>query len=323
MFCKKTLVREVKEVSRAVKQNRINRYMAYFNENTVIWLDGQFLKATEAKGDLYSQTLHYGYGAFEGIRAYRTESGETRIFKSREHYERLRRSCELLYLPFAWDLDELTDITYKVLKANDLKDAYIRPLVYCPPNMTLVKAKKTHLMICVWDWGAYLGEKLLNITVSPYCRPHPRSTKVEAKACGHYVNSILATTEARDKGFDEALLLDCDGFLAEGSGANLFFEKDGVLYTPQLGNILPGITRDTVLEICAEHGIPVEQGRYKPELLLDADGAFFCGTGAEVVGIQTVDGYHMRNKWENTHGAAIRKAYLGRVREVGVMSYGL
>lgn len=292
----------------------------YYNERTIVWQDGQFYKATELSADLYGQTLHYGYGAFEGIRAYETEHG-TRIFKSAEHYERLRSSCALLGLPFTWDIDELTAVTYELLEQNGLRNAYIRPLVYCDPNMSLNHPKGVHLFMAVWDWGAYLGEKLLRIGLSPYCRPHPKSTHVEAKACGHYINSILACTEARGRGYDEALLLDCEGFLAEGPGANLFFEKDGVLYTPQLGNILPGITRDTVLELCEELEIPCEEGLYPPERLKEADSAFFCGTGAEVIGIQSVDDYLFPLAWENSLGAKIRAAYLNLVREKTMVIY--
>lgn len=288
--------------------------MAYYKQDTTIWLDGRFYKAGEVQADLYGQTLHYGYGAFEGIRSYDTAKG-ARIFKSREHYERLQRSCALLGIPFNWDIDALTATTYELLERNNLRDAYIRPLVFCDPNMTLIRPKGVHIFIAVWDWGAYLGEKLLRITLSPFCRPHPKSTFVEAKACGHYINSILAGNEARDRGFDEALLLDCDGYLAEGPGANLFFEKDGTLYTPQLGNILPGVTRATVIELCQDLDIPVKEGLFRPELLQQADSAFFCGTGAEIVGIRQIDDYTFPKPWEESIGAALREAYLNLVRE--------
>ena len=171
----------------------------YFNNETVLYLDGKFVKATESTTDLYGQTLHYGYGAFEGIRSYETEHG-TKVFKAEEHYERLKKSCELVKIPFDYTVQELVEATYELLEKNNLKNAYIRPLVYCAPNMSLTKPTSVSLMIAVWDWGAYLGEKLLRLTVSSYCRPHPKSIHIEAKICGHYVNSILATTEAKDKG---------------------------------------------------------------------------------------------------------------------------
>ena len=153
------------------------------------------------------------------------------------------------------------------------------------------------------------------MTVSSYCRPHPRSIKIEAKVCGHYVNSILATTEAKDKGFDEALLLDSDGYLAEGPGANLFFEKEGVLYTPQLGNILPGITRATVLELAEKLGIEVVQGLFQPETLWNADSAFYCGTAAEVIGIESVDDKKFPKDWNDSLGKKIQEEYSQLVRE--------
>lgn len=286
----------------------------YYNDNTLIYLNGEFVKANEASTDLYSQTLHYGYGVFEGIRAYATEDG-TQVFKSHEHYERLKRSAELIQIPFEYDVQALIDATDELLRRNKLTDAYVRPLVFCDPNMTLARPNNVSIMICAWEWGAYLGEKQLRLTVSSYCRPHPRSIKIEAKVCGHYVNSILATNEAKDKGYDEALLLDSDGFLAEGPGANLFFEKDGVLFTPQLGNILPGITRATVLELAQELGMEVQQGLFKPNELFEADSAFYCGTAAEVIGIASVDETVFPKAWKDSLGRKLQDAYSKRVRE--------
>lgn len=286
----------------------------YFNEQTIILLNGNFVKAEESKTDLYSQTLHYGYGVFEGIRAYNTPSG-VRIFKAKEHYERLKKSCELINIPFNYSIDELIEQTYKLLEINNFKDAYIRPLIFCSPNMSLTKPTGVSLMICAWEWGAYLGENLLNLCISSYCRPHPRSTKIEAKVCGHYVNSILATSEAKFKGFDEALLLDSDGFLAEGPGSNLFFEKNGKLYTPKKGNILPGITRATVFELCQKLDIPLEEGSYLTEDLLKADSAFLCGTAAEIVGINSVAYKTFPLNWEKSLGKKLQTAYKNLVLE--------
>ncbi len=286
----------------------------YYNENTVLYNNGKFLKASEATSDLYGQTLHYGYGAFEGIRSYETGSGP-RIFKAREHYERLKRSCELIHIPFEYSVKELEEISYEVLLRNNLSDAYLRPLVYCDPNMSLNKPTKVNLMICAWKWGNYLGNKLLRVCISSYQRPNPKSVKVEAKACGHYVNSILATVEAKEKGYDEGLLLDMSGNVAEGPGANFFCEKNGKLFTPPLGNILPGITRATVLEICDELNIPYEVRHLHPAELLTMDGAFFCGTAAEIIGIESVNDVPFRERWEETFGARIQKYYSVLVRE--------
>jgi branched-chain amino acid aminotransferase len=285
----------------------------YYNNNTILFLDGKFTKANESLTDLYGQTMHYGYGVFEGIRAYATGNG-TSIFKAKEHYERLKKSCELVNIPFDYSTRELTDATYEVLKRNHFEDAYIRPLVFCDANMSLTRPNNVSLMICAWEWGAYLGDKHLKLCISSYCRPHPRSIQINAKVCGHYVNSILATSEAKEKGYDEALLLDCDGYLAEGPGANLFFEKDKILFTPQLGNILPGITRATVLELAAKLGIKITEGLYLPEDFFNADSAFYCGTAAEVIGIESVDGRTFRLDWKDSLGKKLQEAYAQLVR---------
>ena len=181
--------------------------------------------------------------------------------------------------------------------------------------MSLTKPNEVNIMIGAWEWGALLGDKMLNLMISSFCRPHPRSLKVEAKACGHYVNSILATNEARTAGYDEALLLDHNGFLAEGPGANLFFEKNRKLFTPQSGNILPGITRATVIEIAAELGIKVTEGLFKPEELLAAEGAFYCGTAAEIAPIGSVNKKVFKKEWKDSLGLQIQEAYQYRVLE--------
>jgi len=286
----------------------------YYTENSIIFHNGKFVKAPTAVNDLYGQTLHYGYGVFEGIRSYQTTKG-VRVFKANEHYERLKRSCDLINIPFGYNIDELVEVTYELLAKNKFGNAYIRPRVYCDPNMSLTRPNKVSLMICAWEWGAYLGDKLLRVMISSYCRPHPKSTNIEAKACGHYINSILASTEAKDQGFDEALLLDCKGYLAEGPGANLFFERFGMLFTPKKGHILPGITRSTVMEICRELGIEVREGAYKLPDLQHADSAFFCGTAAEVVGLQSINNVAFVKPWESSLSKVVQEAYKLRVTE--------
>ncbi len=284
----------------------------YYNTDTVLFLDGQYRKATESSADLYGQTLHYGYGAFEGIRAYQTADG-VRIFKGQEHYDRLINSCNAVNIPLSYTTDELMAISYEVLSRNGFGNAYLRPLVFCSPNMSLSRPNKVHVLICAWEWGAYLGDKLLHLKTSSYCRPHPKSTRIEAKICGHYVNSILATTEAKDAGYDESLLLDSEGFLAEGPGANLFFQRGDKLYTPQLGNILPGITRATVLELCEELNIEVAQGSYLPADLHTADSAFYCGTAAEIIGIASIDNHKLKLEWKDSLGHVLQQAYKHKV----------
>jgi branched-chain amino acid aminotransferase len=288
--------------------------MQYFNSNTILYLNGRFEKAADANADLYGQSLHYGYAVFEGIRAYGTHNG-TRIFKAREHFERLKRSAELVHIPFTWDINKLIKQTYRLLEINNLKDAYIRPLIYCPPAMSLVAAKEASIMICVWDWDAYLGHKLLKVSISSFERPNPKSTPIEAKVSGNYVNSILATTEAKSKGFDEALLLDMYGNIAEAPGANIFIEKNGRLYTPPLGNILPGITRATVIELCHILDIEIIEKHLSVKDLKHADSAFFCGTATEIAGIASVDEYTFPLKWTESVGATIQRTYRSLVLE--------
>jgi branched-chain amino acid aminotransferase len=287
----------------------------YYDESTVIYLNGAIVKAAEAKMDFYSQTFHYGYGAFEGIRSYRTASGSTKIFKEVEHYERLRNSSKALNLPFTWNLEELTRATYEVLRLNQLQDAYIRPVVYAPANMSFNPNSESFIVIETWQMQPFLGEKLLKVMTSSFERPNPKGFKIQAKATGHYVNSIMASQEAKSKGFDEALLNDMNGFIAEGPGANVFFEKQGVLYTPQLGNILPGITRATVIEIGEAMDLPVVEKQVRTADILGADSAFFCGTAAEVIGMESLDQVPFSKKWSDSLGIQIQKAYKNLVIE--------
>ena len=288
--------------------------MEYYDSNTVLYLNGEFIKAAEAKTDLYGQSLHYGYAVFEGIRAYNTHNG-TRVFKAKEHYDRLQRSAELMHIPFPFDKDELIKQTYKLLEQNNLKDAYIRPLVYCAPNMSLVPATDVSILICAWDWAAYLGNTLQKVCISSYQRPNPKSTHVEAKASGHYVNSILATAEAKSKGFDEAILLDMNNNIAEASGANVFIEKKGKLYTPSLGCILPGITRATVIQLCKTLDIECIEKNLSTEDLRTADSAFLCGTAAEIAGIASVDEVTFPTAWTDSLGATLQRTYKALVLE--------
>jgi branched-chain amino acid aminotransferase len=288
---------------------------SYYNENTVIYLDGTFVKANDAKIDLYSQSLHYGYAVFEGIRSYKTVSGETKIFKAAEHFLRLKHSADALNIPYMYSSEELIAATYEVLKRNNLQDAYIRPLVYAPANMSFNKNTESHITIQVWEMAPFLGDKLLRIMTSSFQRPNPKGFKITAKAAGHYVNSILASQEAKANGFDEALLTDMNGFVAEGPGANVFFEKDGKLFTPSTGNILPGITRATVLEICNELHIPVEEKLFTTAELKEADAAFFCGTAAEVIGWEGLDDLKFKKDWNGSLCKKIQEAYKNRVIE--------
>lgn len=284
----------------------------YFNENSVVFLDGAFVKPNTANVGLYNQTMHYGNGVFEGIRAYDTEDG-VRIFKAKEHYDRLQYSAKVMGIKLPYTSEELEQITYRLLERNGLKDAYIRPLVYMGDNMTLLTNDDVHVVIMVWEWGKYLGDNMLKVMLSSYQRPNPKACHVEAKVVGHYTNSILATNEAKQKGFDEALLTDMNGFVAEGPGANFFIEKNGELVTAPLGNILAGITRATVLELADELEIKVEKRLFTPEEIYEADAAFFCGTAAEVVGIKQFNDHLFSMDWEDTNSSLIQRKYKRRV----------
>lgn len=288
--------------------------MHYYNNNTIIYLNGSFVKAKDSVIDLYGQTLHYGYGAFEGIRAYKTHNN-TRIFKAEKHYTRLKQSCELINIPYLWDNEQLIKATYELLNMNGYKNAYIRPLVFCGKNMSLGRPTEVSIMICAWEWEAYLGNNLLRVCISSFQQPNPKSIKVGAKTTGYYINSILASTEAKALGFDEALLLDMNENVAEAPGANFFLEKDGCLYTPPEGNILPGITRATVFEIGEILGIEVIEKHLNLKDIEKADSAFLCGTATEIVGIKSINEKIFETQWHETLGSTIQRTYKNLVLE--------
>jgi branched-chain amino acid aminotransferase len=284
----------------------------YYNEDTILYLNGSFVEAADAKSGLYDQSLHYGYAVFEGIKSYKTHNG-TQIFKAAEHYERLKYSAESVFIPYTYNTQHLIDVSYELLAKNNLENAYIRPLVFCPPHMGLQKADASGIMIAVWEWGTYLGNNLLRVMTSSYQRPNPKGFKIHAKVSGHYVNSILACQEAKDHGYDEALLLDASEYVAEGPGANVFYEKNGKLFTPPAINILPGITRATVIEICNELAIPVEEKFFTIDELKKADTAFFCGTAAEVIGWESLDDVKFSKPWDGSVSKEIQDAYRCKV----------
>jgi branched-chain amino acid aminotransferase len=287
---------------------------SYYNENTVLFLNGAFVKAADAKMDFYSQSLHYGYSVFEGIRSYKTEDGTTKIFKATEHFDRFKASAEAINLPYTYNTQDLIEQTYKLLELNNLGDAYIRPVVYAPANMSFTQNTESFIFIQAWEMGPFLGDKRIRVMTSSFQRPNPKGFKIHAKAAGHYVNSIMASQEAKAAGYDEALLLDMHDHVAEAPGANVFFEKDGTLYTPGLGNILPGITRATVLELCATHAISVVETSFGIDAIKGSDAAFFCGTAAEVIGLESIDDIPFTKNWDDTASKKIQSAYQKLVR---------
>ncbi|RLJ17040.1 branched chain amino acid aminotransferase [bacterium endosymbiont of Escarpia laminata] len=260
----------------------------------VIWLDGEMVPWREAKIHVLTHTLHYGMGVFEGVRAYHAEQG-TSIFRLQEHTDRLFNSAHILGMPMPFDHDTLNEAQRAVVRENNLDSAYLRPMCFYGSEGMGLRADnlKTHVMVAAWEWGAYLGDDGINkgirIRVSSFTRHHVNATMCRAKANGNYMNSMMALQEALHDGYDEALLLDVNGFVMEGSGENIFIVRDGVIYTPDLTSALDGITRRTVMSLAQELDIPVVEKRITRDEVYIADEAFFTGTAAEVTPIREVD----------------------------------
>lgn len=262
-----------------------------------IWLDGRFLDWPETKTHLLTHSLHYGGAVFEGIRAYKTQKG-TAVFRLPEHIERFFYSASVLEMKIPFSRGEIKKAVLKTIKINNLEGCYIRPIaLFGYGKMGLnPKGAPVNVAIAAWPWGAYLGQKeTVKVKISKYIRIHPQSCPMEVKISGYYVNSILATLEAEKAGFDEALLLDYQGYVAEGPGENIFMVRDNKLYTPPLGTILPGITRASIIEIAKDLGISVEEKRITPQELKSANEVFFTGTAVEICPIGQIDDVLINN----------------------------
>lgn len=259
-----------------------------------IWLDGKLVPWRDANIHVLTHTLHYGMGVFEGLRAYKTNNGAS-IFRLEDHTRRLVNSAKILDIDIPYDFQTLNDAQKEVVRVNDLESGYIRPMLFYGSEGMGLRADNlnVHCMIAAWEWGTYLGEqaieKGIRVKTSSYTRHHVNINMCKAKANGSYMNSMLALNEALSGGFDEALLLDNEGYVAEGSGENIFIVRDGVLYTPELTSCLEGITRDTIFNFCAEIGLSVREKRITRDEVYIADEAFFTGTAAEVTPIREVD----------------------------------
>ncbi|OZB75329.1 MAG: branched chain amino acid aminotransferase [Thiomonas sp. 14-64-326] len=261
-----------------------------------IWMDGQLVEWRDAKVHVLTHTLHYGCGAFEGVRAYKTNQG-TAIFRLRDHTERLFNSAKILRMEIPFTIEQAMQAQIDVVKANGFDSCYIRPLTWIGDKKLGVspRGNTIHLMIAAWPWGAYLGEEGLKrgirVKTSSYTRHHVNITMCNAKAVSNYTNSILANLEVTGDGYDEALLLDPQGFVSEGAGENIFVVREGVLYTPDLSSgALNGITRKTVFAICEDLGLTIKEKRITRDEVYIADEAFFTGTAAEVTPIRELDG---------------------------------
>lgn len=261
----------------------------------LIWLDGELVDWREAKVHVLTHTLHYGMGVFEGVRAYQTEQGAA-IFRLQEHTDRLFNSAHILNMKIPYSKEEINEAHRAAVRENKLDSAYIRPMAFYGSEGMGLRADnlKVHVMVAAWEWPAYMGEEAktqgIKIRTSSFTRHHVNITMCKAKANGNYMNSMLALREALDSGCEEALLLDSEGYVAEGSGENFFMLKDGIMYTPELTSCLDGITRRTIMEMARSLGIEVREKRITRDEVYIADEAFFTGTAAEVLPIRILDG---------------------------------
>ncbi len=269
--------------------------MNFADRDGLIWFDGEMVDWRDAKVHVLTHTLHYGMGVFEGVRAYHADAG-TAIFRLQAHTDRLFRSAKIMQMDIPFSKDEINAAQLAAVRENGLDSAYLRPMVFYGSEGMGLRADnlKTHVIVAAWSWGAYLGkdalEQGIRIRTSSFARHHVNVAMCKAKANGNYINSMLALSDALRDGYDEALLLDVDGFVAEGSGENFFMVYDGVIYTPELTSALDGITRATVIELAREAGYEVREKRITRDEVYVADEAFFTGTAAEVTPIRELDG---------------------------------
>lgn len=260
-----------------------------------IWMDGKFIPWDEANIHVLTHTLHYGLGVFEGVRCYASADGRSAIFRLKEHTDRLFESAHISQIDIPFTREEISEATLEVLRVNNLKEAYIRPIVFVGDGEMgiYVKDYNVRVAIAAWPWGAYLGEegieKGIRVKISSFTRQHVNISMTKAKVCGNYVNSIMAKREAILAGYNEALLLDNEGYVSEGSGENIFIAKGGVVKTTPCTTVLSGITRDTVMKILQDEGITVKEERFTRDELYTAEEAFFTGTAAEITPIREVD----------------------------------
>src|SRR5512147_706592 len=259
-----------------------------------IWVDGKLVPWDDAKVHVLTHTLHYGTGVFEGIRCYKADSGPA-VFRLTEHVDRLFDSAHILQMEMPFTREQVADAILETIRVNKIDACYIRPLAFLGYGAMGVfpKENPVNVIIAVWPWGSYLGDEGMKngirVKISSYCRPHINATMVRAKAVANYANSLLAKREALNDGYDEAVLLDTDGYVAEGSGENVFIVRKGVIKTPPLTSILEGVTRDTIMQLAIEHGIRLVEERFTRDEFYVADEAFFTGTAAEITPIREVD----------------------------------
>jgi branched-chain amino acid aminotransferase len=274
--------------------------MSMADRDGLIWFDGEMVPWRDAKIHVLTHTLHYGMGCFEGVRAYQTDQGPS-IFKLKEHTDRLFRSAHILQMKIPYSKDVLNEAHRQIIRENNLKEAYMRPMVFYGSEGMGLRADnlKVHVIVAAWEWPSYMSpelrEKGIKVRTSSYTRHHVNISMCKAKANGHYINSMLALNEALACGCDEALLLDNEGYVAEGSGENIFLVRDGKLYTPELTSCLDGITRKSIFSFAEELGVEVVEKRITRDEVYIADEAFFTGTAAEVMPIRELDSRQIGN----------------------------
>ncbi|WP_331344749.1 branched-chain amino acid transaminase [Cellvibrio sp. UBA7661] len=270
--------------------------MSFADRDGVIWLDGELIPWRDAKVHVLTHTLHYGMGVFEGVRAYKSDSLGTSIFRLQEHTDRLFRSAHIMRMKMPYTKDVVNEAHKMVVRENGLEEAYLRPMAFYGSEGMGLRADnlKVHIMVAAWHWPSYMSPEArdlgIRIRTSSYTRHHVNISMCKAKANGHYINSLLALQEALDSGCEEALLLDNEGYVAEGSGENFFLVRDGIIYTPELTSCLDGITRNTIFHLAADCGYTIKEKRITRDEVYVADEAFFTGTAAEVLPIRELDG---------------------------------
>lgn len=292
--------------------------MSMADRDGVIWYDGELVQWRDATTHVLTHTLHYGMGVFEGVRAYDTPQG-TAIFRLQAHTDRLFDSAHIMNMQIPYSRDEINEATRAAVRENNLESAYIRPMVFYGSEGMGLRASglKVHVIIAAWSWGAYMGEEALQqgikVRTSSFTRHHVNISMTRAKSNGAYINSMLALQEAISGGADEAMMLDPEGYVAEGSGENIFIIKDGVIYTPEVTACLNGITRNTILTLAAEHGLKLVEKRITRDEVYIADEAFFTGTAAEVTPIREVDGRKIGAGRRGPVTEKLQKAYFDLV----------
>jgi branched-chain amino acid aminotransferase len=294
--------------------------MTFADRDGLIWMDGEMIPWRDAKVHVLTHTLHYGLGVFEGVRAYRTPDRGTCIFRLEEHTNRLFNSAKILGMKMPFDRATINEAQRAVVRENGLEEAYLRPLCFYGSEAMGLRADnlETHVMVASWEWPSYMDpearERGIKVRTSSYTRHHVNITMCKAKACGNYINSMLALREAIDSGAEEALLLDNEGYVAEGSGENIFLVRGDRIYTPDLTSCLDGITRATVFSLAAELGYAIEERRITRDEVYIADEAFFTGTAAEVVPIRSLDGRQIGEGCRGPVTAKLQAMYFDAVR---------